>query len=236
MRIEIPGIGGDFINDESGGGIMGSPGGKLLGAAGLGLGAWYAAPYLFGGAGASTAAGAAGTGASSWAPWALMGAQALGGAQTNAANRGIAQDQMNFQERMSSTAHQREAWDLEQAGLNRLLTLGGGASTPAGAGATMQNPLEGAVSNAVEASMLKNTLAKQSAEIDNIRTSTKLTEAQQNKVRQETRALGRDAERGEFFEGVWKKIKEAGASGTKSINDALEWKKYDNNLYQGKKR
>lgn len=45
--------------------------------------------------------------------------------------------QMSFQERMANTAHQREANDLEAAGLNRILsgTGGMGAATPVGASA-----------------------------------------------------------------------------------------------------
>lgn len=62
--------------------------------------------------------------------------------ENNKFNAEQAQKQMDFQERMSSTAHQREIKDLEAAGLNPVLsgTGGAGSSSPGGASASGTMP------------------------------------------------------------------------------------------------
>lgn len=92
---------------------------------------------------------------------------------TNQSNMDIAREQMKFQERMSSSAYQRSVADMKAAGINPILAYSqGGASSPSGASATMQNAVAPAMSSAMDALRLK-------FEIDNMR-------AQNEKTRSDT--------------------------------------------------
>lgn len=95
----------------------------------------------------------------------------FGASKQNKAARQVAQAQMEFQERMSSTAYQRAMADMKKAGLNPMLAYKmGGASSPAGAMPNIQNelaPLASGVQSAansalsLESARLNNQILKQ---------------------------------------------------------------------------
>ena len=106
----------------------------------------------------------------------------------NKSQIGLSREQMAFQERMSSTAHQREVDDLKKAGLNPLLSVNSGASTPSGAMPSLTAPpsgLEGVgesvsrgMGSAMEAVRLRNDLKTAQRQRINMDTDTNVKDVE----------------------------------------------------------
>lgn len=146
------------------------------------------------------------------------GASLLGGlfgrsgvSSQNAANAKQAQLNRDFQERMSSTSHQRAVTDLRAAGLNPILSATkGGASTPSGAQAQMQSELEPIANSAQQTAQI---LAQM-----------QLVKAQTRKTNQEANILGPKAAVYGRLEKIIDSILPSDATSAKDVLDVATQK------------
>lgn len=94
-------------------------------------------------------------------------ASATSAIATNVKSSKEAEKNRAFQERMSSTAHQREVADLRLAGINPILSYANtGATTPGGSTAQFDSPFKDGMSSAMSIAQRKTERAKAKQDIE----------------------------------------------------------------------
>lgn len=110
----------------------------------------------------------------------------MGQERANSQNQASAREQMEFQNNMSSTAHQRQVKDLMAAGLNPILSANSGASSPSGASSQFLNSVGAGVASAQQQTQINDNL-KTSA------TNRALTQAQQTVAEEQAKTARNSA-------------------------------------------
>jgi hypothetical protein len=123
-------------------------------------------------------------------------ASLIGGERRNRAQEQLSSAQMAFQREMSDTAYQRQVKDLKAAGINPMLASKlGGASTPMGSQAILQDTITPAVQQFNQTRLASAQEAQYEAQTGLTDTQAKQVEAATDKIREEIKNIPTEGER-----------------------------------------
>lgn len=153
--------------------------------------------------------------------WEIIGGALTGGllnmfgqTQANAANQSLSQEQMNWQKMMSDTAHQREVNDLRSAGLNPILSVNAGASSPGGSAIPMQNTMAG-LGTALATGAKDTVDYEMRKEMQNQQIQSMAL--QNNKTRVETALAADELSRASLRNKIWTQVEKGYDSATSAV-------------------